>query len=80
LLQLLNLKSLCFLYLFGGLECVGHSFAYVGHFVFLRDVWIQIRRAAVASRRVTNLTTHFSFGRQIDITLISTLFNFFDFS
>ncbi len=23
---------------FGGLECVGHSFAYVAHFVFLRDV------------------------------------------
>ncbi len=23
---------------FGGLQCVGHSFAYVAHFVFLRDV------------------------------------------
>jgi hypothetical protein len=34
---------------FGGLECVGHSFAYVAHFVFLRDVWIrtQSHRAAV---------------------------------
>ncbi len=30
-----------FLYLFfGGLECVGHSFAYVAYFLFLRDVWI----------------------------------------
>ncbi len=30
-----------FVYFFGGLECVvGHSFAYVAHFVFLRDVWI----------------------------------------
>jgi hypothetical protein len=30
------------LFIFSGLECVGHSFAYVAHFfVFLRDVWIQ---------------------------------------
>jgi hypothetical protein len=34
---------------FGGLECVGHSFAYVALFVFLRDVWIR-QRAAVASK------------------------------
>jgi hypothetical protein len=27
-----------FLYFFGRLECVDHFFAYVGHFVFLRDV------------------------------------------
>jgi hypothetical protein len=27
-----------FFCLFGGLECVGHSFAYVAHFVFWRDV------------------------------------------
>jgi hypothetical protein len=26
---------------FGVLECVGHSFAYVAHFVFLRYVWIR---------------------------------------
>ncbi len=26
---------------FGGLEFVGHSFAYVAHFVFLMNVWIQ---------------------------------------
>jgi hypothetical protein len=45
-----------FVYFFGGLECVGHSFAYVAHFVFLRDIW----RAAVASRRATNLATHLS--------------------
>jgi hypothetical protein len=32
---------LCFLYFFGGLEWVGRSFAYVAHFVFLRDVWIR---------------------------------------
>jgi hypothetical protein len=42
----------------GGLECVGHSFAYVAHFVFLRDVWIRTQRAAVASRRATNLACH----------------------
>jgi hypothetical protein len=33
----------------------GRSFAYVAHFVFLRDVWIRTQRAAVASRRTTNL-------------------------
>ncbi len=29
-----------FLYIFGWLECFGHSFAYVAHF-YLRDVWIR---------------------------------------
>jgi hypothetical protein len=45
-------------YFFGGLECFGHSFAYVAQFVFLRDVLIWPQRAAVASRRSTNLATH----------------------
>jgi hypothetical protein len=36
----------------------GHSFAYVAHLVFLRDVWIRTQIAAVASRRATNLATH----------------------
>jgi hypothetical protein len=36
------------------LECAGHSFAYVAHSIFLRDVWIRTPRAAVASRRATN--------------------------
>jgi hypothetical protein len=49
--------SIC--YFFGGLKCVGHSFAYVAHFVFLRDAWIRTQRAAVAARRATNLATHF---------------------
>ncbi len=40
------------------LECVGHSFAFVGHFVFLRDAWIRTQRAAVGSRRAINLATH----------------------
>jgi hypothetical protein len=40
-----------FVYFFGGLECVRPSFAYVSHFVFLRDVWIRTQKATVASRR-----------------------------
>jgi hypothetical protein len=44
-----------FVYFFGGLEFVGHSFANFAHFVFLRDVWIRTQRAAVTSRRTTNL-------------------------
>ncbi len=43
---------------FGGLECVGHSFAYVAHLWFLRDVWIRTQSAAVASWRATDLATH----------------------
>jgi hypothetical protein len=43
---------------FGRPECVGHSFAYFGHFLFLRDVWIRTQSAAVASARATNLATH----------------------
>jgi hypothetical protein len=31
------------------MECVGHSFAYVAHFIFLSEVWIRTQRAAVAS-------------------------------
>jgi len=42
---------------FGGLEFIGHFFAYVAHFIFLRGVWIRAQRAAVAFRRVTNLAT-----------------------
>jgi hypothetical protein len=48
----------CFLYIcFGGLECVGHSFPCVAHFLFMGDDWIRTQRAAVASRRATNLAT-----------------------
>jgi hypothetical protein len=33
------LKNFIFFSLYvGGLDCIGHSFAYVAHFVFLRDV------------------------------------------
>jgi hypothetical protein len=47
-----------FVYFIGGLQCVGHSFAYVAHFVFLIDVWIRTQSAAVASRSATNLAAH----------------------
>ncbi len=52
---ILLICTMATIYFFGGRECVGHSFAYVAHFVFLRDVWIRAQRAAVAS---TNLATH----------------------
>jgi hypothetical protein len=40
----------CFVCIFFGvLECVGHSYAYTPIHDFLRDVWIQIQSAAVAS-------------------------------
>ncbi len=47
-----------FVYFFGGLECVGHSFAYVAHLWFLRDVWIWTQSTAVARWRATDLATH----------------------
>jgi hypothetical protein len=47
-----------FLNIFGGLECVGHSFAYVAHLRFLRDFWIRTQSDAVASWRATDLATH----------------------
>ncbi len=43
---------------FGRLECVGHSFAYVAHLWFLKDVWIRTQSTAVASWRATDLATH----------------------
>jgi hypothetical protein len=49
-----------YFYFFGGLECVGHSFASVAHFVILIDERIRTQRAAVTSRRATNLATHLS--------------------
>ncbi len=45
-------------FFFGGLECVGHSFAYVAHLWFWRDVWIRTQSAAEAIGRATNLATH----------------------
>ncbi len=44
---------------FCGLECVGQSFAYVAHFVFLRNVWIRTpAESCRESRHATNLATH----------------------
>ncbi len=56
-IRILNVNFFLYIF-FGGLECVGHSFAYVAQYVFLRDVWIRTQRAAVASRRAPNLATH----------------------
>jgi hypothetical protein len=50
--------SLFYCSFFGGLECAGHSFANVVHFVFLKDVWIRTQTAVVVSRRATNFATH----------------------
>jgi hypothetical protein len=50
--------ALFFVYFLGGLESVGHSFAFVAYFVFSRDVWIRTQRAAVASMRATKLASH----------------------
>jgi hypothetical protein len=47
--------------LFAEIEFVGHSFAYVAHFLFLRDAWIRTQRAALAIRRATNLATQHNF-------------------
>jgi hypothetical protein len=40
--MLRRLSESFYIFFFGGLECVGHSYAYVAHFLFLRDVWIRI--------------------------------------
>jgi hypothetical protein len=50
-----NLVGRFFCIFFAGLEYVGHSFAYVAHFVFLGDVWIRTQRAAVACTNATHL-------------------------
>jgi hypothetical protein len=47
-----------FVYIFWRATSWPLKFAYVAHFVFMRDVWIRTQRAAVASRRATNLSAH----------------------
>jgi hypothetical protein len=42
------------IFVLGGLVCVDHSFAYVAHFVFMRDVWIRTQRPAVASNQLSH--------------------------
>ncbi len=53
-----------FIFLFSGLQCVGHSFAYGASFGFLVDTLIRTQRAAVASRCPTNLATHLPYYYQ----------------
>jgi hypothetical protein len=55
---MLRYCNMFFLYFFGGLECVGHSFAYFAHLWFLWDAWIRTQSAAVANWRATDLATH----------------------
>ncbi len=43
---------------FCGLECVGHSFDYVAHLGFLRDIWPRTQSGVVSSWRTTNIATH----------------------
>jgi hypothetical protein len=53
-----TIKQLVFvfcIFFWGGLECVGPTFAYVAHLVFLRDAWIRTQRAAILSICATNL-------------------------
>ncbi len=44
---------------FGGLECIGHSFAYVVHLLYFREM-LDSKPSAVASMRDTNLATRLS--------------------
>ncbi len=62
-----------FVYFFGGLECVGHSFAYVAHLWFLRDVWIRTQSTAVASWSATDLATHPSILYELPPVLLGGL-------
>jgi hypothetical protein len=46
--SLVNAVGYFYIFFLGGgewvLQCVGHSFDYVAHFAFLRDVWIRTQR------------------------------------
>jgi hypothetical protein len=53
-----DLPSNVFYIFLGGIECVGHFFANVAHFLLLGDVWIRTQRADVVSRCATNLVTY----------------------
>ena len=41
------------LYIFGGIECVGHTFAYVALLLCLKDGWIRTQSVAVANGRAS---------------------------
>jgi hypothetical protein len=49
---------------------LGHSFAYVAHFVFLTDVWIRTKRAADLATR--NIVSSIYF----DLILLRTLLSY----
>ncbi len=57
-----------FIFIFCGLECVGHSFAYIAHFVFLKIVRIRNQRAAVVSRFAAKLATHLPSNHSLLLT------------
>ncbi len=60
-----------FLYiLLAGLSVLATSLLMSPIFVVLRDVWIRTQSAAVASRRVTNLTTHLFKGSLSDVVYL----------
>ncbi len=48
---------------FGRLECVGHSFAYVAHYIFMRNVRIRTQRAAATFFQKTVFFSKIFFGK-----------------
>jgi hypothetical protein len=43
------------------LECVGHSFAYVAHLVFLRDVWIRTNSPPISLKKYKLMFKHLQY-------------------
>jgi hypothetical protein len=69
-----NKETFIFLFIFGGQEFVGQSFAYVIHFVLLKNVLIRTQRATVESRRTTSLATHIPLSHQSSYLATHLLF------
>ncbi len=70
--QLTNHFNLLFSCIFFGLEWVGHSFAYVAHFVILRDVWIRTQRATILGP--ISLRYRYQLSPHLPNNLATTLF------
>jgi hypothetical protein len=69
------MSSIFFCIFFGELKWDGHSFLMLA-ILFLRDAWIQTQRAAVASRRATNLASHLhSYLGICEITVMLCMFD-----